>query len=189
MFGLKMTDIAKDILGKHLKEGDKVIDATVGNGNDTIFLAKKVGSTGKVYGFDIQKKAIDKTREKLTKLNIEDRVILLFDTHEKIKNYINQQVMCVMFNLGYLPNGDKSIITKDASTIIALGQALELLKENGIISVVCYYGHDGGIKEKEAVEEYIKGLNTNKYEVISIRNDNRIHNSPILFLIKKVSRV
>ena len=57
------------LMEKAASNGDIVVDGTVGNGNDTVFLAKLVGPTGKVYGFDIQKEAIERTKNGCKKNN------------------------------------------------------------------------------------------------------------------------
>lgn len=41
--GLKVVDLVKSIVAGVVSDGDTVVDATVGNGNDTIFLARLVG--------------------------------------------------------------------------------------------------------------------------------------------------
>ena len=92
-----------EILKTKIKEGDIVVDATVGNGYDTVFLAKVVGKTGRVIGFDIQEKALNNTKDKLIRENLEGRVILIHDSHSNIDKYIKEPINGAMFNLGYLP--------------------------------------------------------------------------------------
>ena len=142
-----------EIIKQALVSGDTVIDATVGNGNDTVVLAKAVGSMGKVYGFDIQEEAIDKTKEKLLLTGLLPQTELILEGHENIENHVPEDANlgAVMFNLGYLPSGDKSIITQPATTLSAIQQSLVRLRKGGILSLMIYYGHEGGIKEKDAV--------------------------------------
>ncbi|KGG81385.1 SAM-dependent methyltransferase [Caloranaerobacter azorensis H53214] len=181
----KATDIAKKIIEARVKEGNVVIDATVGNGYDTVFLAKLVGETGKVYGFDIQIKAIENTKNKLTDSNLLNRVMLIKDSHENIDNYVNEKVDLVIFNLGYLPGGNHEITTKPDSTIKAIEKSLGILKENGIIVLVIYHGHEMGKLEKNSIEQFVKELNQKQYTVIKFEFINQINNPPLIIAIEK----
>lgn len=178
-------DIAKDIISKHVKEGNIVLDCTVGNGNDTILLAKQVGDTGIVYGFDIQKKALDITFESLTCENINNRVILIEDGHENIDLYIKEKLDFVIYNLGYLPKGDKSIRTKKDTTLISLEKSLNLLNNNAVILITCYVGHEGGLEEKNVVEEFLSHLDQKIYNVIKYDFINQRNYPPILYGVEK----
>ena len=53
------------LVQKVLKPGDWAIDATAGNGKDTLFLAKTVTKSGQVFAFDIQDQALEMTRNLL----------------------------------------------------------------------------------------------------------------------------
>ncbi|KPU28122.1 SAM-dependent methyltransferase [Caloranaerobacter sp. TR13] len=181
----KATDIAKRIVEERVKEGDIVIDATIGNGYDTVFLAKLVGKTGKVYGFDIQSKAIENTKAKLIESTLTERVILIKDSHENIDRYVKEKIDLVIFNLGYLPGGDHEITTKPNSTIKALKKSLDILKENGIIVLVIYHGHEMGKIEKNIIEQYVRELNQKKYTVIKFEFINQINNPPLIIAIEK----
>lgn len=185
MFGSKITDMVHGLLKEYINEGDIVFDATAGNGYDTVFLAENVGEKGKVYSFDVQNVAIDKTKEKLLKHNFSDRVELILDGHENIDKYIKDEISVGMFNLGYLPSGDKSIITSGDNTIKALNKSLEILKKGGVISLVIYYGHAGGLDEKVMLGNYLEGLNSNTYHVLTITHTNRVNNAPIISFIYK----
>ena len=177
--------IAKDMINEHVKEGDIVLDCTVGNGNDTISLAKLVGQTGKVYGFDIQKKAIDITLKQLTCENINNRVILIEDGHENIDLYIQEKLDFIIYNLGYLPKGDKRIKTNKDTTLISLKKSLNLLNNNGIILITCYIGHDGGLDEKKLVEQLLSNLDQKIYNVIKYEFINQKNFPPILYGVEK----
>ncbi|WP_427338753.1 class I SAM-dependent methyltransferase [Caloranaerobacter sp. DY30410] len=181
----KATDIAKKIIEARVKEGNIVIDATIGNGHDTVFLAKLVGETGKVYGFDIQSKAIENTKAKLIDSILLDRVTLIKDSHENIDNYVKEKVDLVIFNLGYLPGGDHEITTKPDSTIKAIKKSLEILKENGIIVLVIYHGHEMGKLEKNSIEQFVRELNQKQYTVIKFEFINQVNNPPLIIAIEK----
>ena len=150
--------ITRDYIYKYVKIGQIVVDCTVGNGNDTLELARLVGETGKVYGFDIQQTAIDITYERLKENHLLDRTNLIKDSHSNIDLYIKEKVDFIIYNLGYLPKGDKTIKTNKFTTVSSLNKALELLKENGVMLITCYVGHDGGMEEKRAIESLLSTL-------------------------------
>lgn len=177
--------ISGDIINKYVGEGDIVLDCTVGNGNDTMQLAEMVGDTGKVYGFDIQNKALEITLESLTCENINNRVELIQDSHENIDLYIRDKLDFIIYNLGYLPKGDKSIRTTSDTTLISLKKSLDLLKANGIILITSYVGHEGGLDEKNSIEELLSKLDQKKFNVIKYNFINQKNYPPILYGIEK----
>lgn len=177
--------ISKDILNQFVKEGDIALDATVGNGFDTLDLARLVGRSGKVYGFDIQKIAIENTKALLNLNGLLDKVILINDSHENIENYIFEQLDLCIYNLGYLPNGDKNIKTSPSSTVISVFKALKLLKQNGILIVISYIGHQGGQEENNVLEAMLRQLNQKKYNVLKNEFINQKNSPPILYIVEK----
>lgn len=185
IFTGRITTVVHRIIEEAVQEGSIVLDGTVGNGNDALYLAHRVGKTGKVYGFDIQEKAIESTKKKLMKEKVAERVELILDTHTKIQEYVKEELNLAIFNLGYLPNSDKKIITKAESTIDAILQSLDLLKNGGILAITSYYGHEGGREEKDAVEEVVKKLDSKRYNVAKVNFLNRPNNPPIIYMIEK----
>lgn len=181
----KITDINKLYIENSINEGDVVVDATMGNGYDTKYLAEKVGDTGFVYSFDIQEAAIKSTRKKLEKSNLINRVNLILDGHENMDKYVKEEVSCVLFNLGYLPRADHNVITKPNTTIKAIEHSLKLLKPHGIISIAIYTGHEGGMEEKNSVYDFVKNLDQNEFNVLESGFINQINNPPQLILIEK----
>ncbi|HOV27623.1 MAG TPA: class I SAM-dependent methyltransferase [Pseudobacteroides sp.] len=175
-----------EIVERIVKEGDTVVDATAGNGNDTVFLAKLAGESGKVYAFDIQERALSKTKEKLEDQGIAHRVELIRDGHENMGKYISGPVSVVMFNLGYLPGGDHSICTRFETTKSAVEAAMGLLKKNGLIVMVVYYGGDSGFEEKDALMDYIKTIDYKKYSVLKSEFVNQPNCPPLLVIIEKI---
>ena len=115
-------DTAKQLIALRVMPGDTVIDATVGNGHDTLFLARLVGREGLVYGFDIQQVALERTAARLQEAGLQDRVQLIHAGHEELKKYVPDFVQAVMFNLGYLPGADKSVTTLGHTTLRAIKQ-------------------------------------------------------------------
>ncbi|HSI67470.1 MAG TPA: class I SAM-dependent methyltransferase, partial [Planococcus sp. (in: firmicutes)] len=115
----RVLPFTKSLLEQTVAPGDSVIDATAGNGHDTHFLAQLTGSEGKVYAFDIQQEAIDATGKRISEFS---HVQLVLDSHDKIGQYVNEEISAAVFNLGYLPKGDHTIITKAKSTLSAMSQ-------------------------------------------------------------------
>lgn len=170
-----------------VKNGDTVVDATCGNGNDTVFLAKLVGEEGRVYSFDIQDRAIENTKKKLEENNLSDRVVIIKDGHQNMDRYIAGNVKAVMFNLGYLPGGEHSLATKPQTTIQAIEKSTELMAIGGIISIVIYYGGDSGFDEKEKVLEFLHSLDQKKYIVMMTSFINQANCPPILVCVERIA--
>lgn len=185
---LRATSIVHNFLKDRIKKGNIAIDATMGNGHDTLFLVNQVGDIGKVYSFDIQEVSLDNTKKLLLENNIllkKNNIELIVDGHENIDKYVNEKVDAVTFNLGYLPGGNKDIITKPKTTIQSLNIVLSLLKKGGIISIVIYYGHLGGAEEKDAILQYAQHLDWNKYAVMRCDYLNYDKSPLMLIFIEK----
>ena len=157
-----------------------VIDATCGNGNDTLFLAKHAKH---VYAFDIQEQAIATTKS-LLEANHMTNVTMILSSHEYIKEHVNTTIQAATFNLGYLPRSDKSIQTKATSTIKAIADCIDLLSFGGIITLILYIGHEGGKQEANAVEDFCKALDKQLFKVIRYSFINR-ENAPYVIIIEK----
>lgn len=153
---MRLTEHAHAAVREVLQPGEAAIDATAGNGHDTRFLSEIVGPTGHVFAFDIQPEAIARTAAwGLT------NVTLFRRTHADLASAIPMErhgrIGAVMFNLGYLPGGDKSVRTVAESTEVALRAGFALLRPGGILSVVAYTGHAGGEEELAAIERVLAG--------------------------------
>ncbi|MGL5750786.1 MAG: tRNA (mnm(5)s(2)U34)-methyltransferase [Paraclostridium sp.] len=181
----KVTDLNKILLEDVINEGDVVIDATMGNGYDTKYLAEKVGSEGLVYSFDVQEEAIKSTKKKLEKAELLDRVNLILDGHQNVDSYVLGEVSCVLFNLGYLPRAKHQVITKPDTTLEAIKKCLKLLKPHGVISIAIYTGHEGGMDECNTVFDYVSNLDQSEFNVLNCNFVNQINNPPKLVLIEK----
>ena len=181
----KVTDLNKVLLEDVINEGDIVIDATMGNGYDTKYLAEKVGENGLVYSFDVQEEAIKSTKKRLEKAGLIDRVNLILDGHQNMDRYVNEEVSCVMFNLGYLPRAKHQVITKPETTLEAIKKSLELLKPNGVVSIAIYTGHEGGMEECDEVFDYVSKLDQSEYSVLNCNFVNQINHPPRLIMIEK----
>ncbi len=172
----RVLQYAQQLLKATVEEGDTVVDATAGNGHDTLFLAQLVGDNGQVYAFDVQKSAVDTTLLRLLDHGLEHRGLVLHRGHEEVAKYVHTQVAAAIFNLGYLPGSNHDIITKPNTTIVAIQDLLKLLKIGGLIVLVIYHGHSGGKEERDAVIEYVsqlpqKYVHVLKYEFLNQQND------------------
>ncbi|MGX6962636.1 class I SAM-dependent methyltransferase [Vagococcus xieshaowenii] len=176
-----------DLLAQVVQPGNWVIDATVGNGHDTLFLAELVGKTGRVIGFDVQKIAIQRTTERLEDANLSQRCALHTKGHETIDELVpfEQLIHAAVFNLGYLPNSDKEVITQAQTTLTALKAIMKRLAPGGRIVVVVYYGHPGGLEEKNHVQQFAETLPQSDYNVLQYGFINQKNNPPYLLCIEK----
>lgn len=178
----------KHFILEHLGEGDVAVDFTMGNGNDTLFLSKTVGATGRVYAFDIQASALEKTREHLVAEGAPENYTLIEASHHLVKDYVGEPIKAGMFNLGYLPgSGKKAVTTMRSTTMPAVEAAIDLLLPDGVLIVAIYPGHEEGALEGDMLREYFSTLS--KYKICA--SEFRILNSPTspyFFLIEKSPR-
>ncbi|MGZ8223475.1 MAG: class I SAM-dependent methyltransferase [Methylobacter sp.] len=187
---ISLVNTAHDLIRDILRPDDIAIDATVGNGHDTLFLAEQVGPSGQVYGFDIQQAAIDSTLEKFRQTPLSACLTLIHASHaemsDKIPAHHHGKIRVIMFNLGYLPGGDKSIITLADSTLTALTTASRILAVNGIITLLAYPGHQGGDIETDHVKNWCERLDEEQFEVSTIYSTAHKDSAPRLFIIRKL---
>lgn len=159
-----LTAIAHTAVAGVLGAGDLAIDATVGNGHDTLFLAGQVHPGGRVAGFDIQADALQAARTRLRDAGLEEGVTLYARGHERLVDSVpadwRERVGAVMFNLGYLPGGDKRRVTRAATTLAAFDQACSLLRRGGLVTLLVYRGHAGGSDEAAAVAARLDRLSS-----------------------------
>lgn len=182
---------AHRLLAAALRPGDAAVDATVGNGHDTLHLARCVGPRGRVVGFDVQERALQQTRQRLASACCADRVTLLLAGHETLGAAVpdalaehgapaSPRVAAVCFNLGYLPGGDKTLITRTPTTLTALDAALGLLAVGGVLTAVLYSGHPGGADERDAVVRWAGALPHATHRVLHYRFPNRPRSSELI---------
>ncbi|WP_028551427.1 class I SAM-dependent methyltransferase [Paenibacillus sp. UNC451MF] len=187
---LSILSFAHKLIEERVTPGETVIDATAGNGVDTVFLAKCVGPQGTVHAFDIQEQALLLTEQRLAKeIPGCTSVQLHLNSHALLKEILTEAargtVGAVMFNLGYLPGADQHTITKPESTLPALQAALDMLRVGGILTIALYTGHEGGGHEAEAVHEWLGQLSQKQYQVLEYRFLNRSNNPPYLIAVEK----
>lgn len=174
-------------LRERVGTGDRVVDATCGNGHDTLLLAQLVGPSGKVWGFDVQEKALATTTSLLESHGMRDRVELFLAGHERLAEFVRTPLDALIFNLGYLPGGDKQCVTRSESTLTAVAHGAELLVPGGRICIVLYTGHPGGAEEAGAVDSWAGGLDPKRFHVWRCRQGNRSTAAPYLILLEKAA--
>lgn len=175
-----ISDIGHFIIDSYLDNKRVAIDATLGNGHDTDYLSSKFK---KVYAFDIQKSPCEAYMSKA-----KDNVKVINDSHHKLKDYIKEPVDCILYNLGYLPGGDKTITTICETSLLSIKIGLELLDYGGIMSICIYKGHNEGKREETCILSYVKNLPKNDFAVMEHSYLNRDTNAPTLIIIEKNNR-
>jgi SAM-dependent methyltransferase len=183
----RLTAAATSWIEVALFNGALAVDATVGNGYDAQFLAHRVGPNGKVLGFDVQKAALAGARELLKFVGSIDRVSLIHDSHSRLANYLpaGATIEGAMFNLGYLPRGNRQIITQPETTVMALRSVLEHLAERGRVTILVYRGHEGAVPEYQEVRRFLEQLPEEKWLVEELASTSDSPIAPRLFRIKK----
>lgn len=183
-----LKELHKHFILEHLSEGEVAVDFTMGNGNDTLFLSKTVGETGRVYAFDIQEEALKSTKARLESEGAPENYTLICASHDRVKEFVKEPIKAGMFNLGYLPgSGKKAVTTMRRTTMPAVEAALDLLLPDGVLIIAIYPGHEEGELEGEMLREYFCG--TSKYKICP--SEFRILNSmtsPYFFLVEKSPR-
>ena len=177
--------LAADALERAIRPGDRVIDATLGNGHDTCMLAALVGEQGRVYGFDIQQGAVDRTRAALQEKGLLDRCELHAVGHEHVSEYVAEPVRAAVFNLGWLPGGDKAVTTRWEPTRVAVEACLTLLEKGGVCTICAYPGHAEGDRERHALTDWLAALRPQAYNVLHSRFINAGPGAPECFIIQK----
>jgi len=228
--GINLTKLSHDIISAYFKDKPIfcAVDATVGNGHDTLFLAQNMAKCGIVYGFDVQKQAVESCLNLLRDSGKDSNAMIFLDGHQNMskrvgtdfmrricngqfkgvesyenlerqigrdkilneadfsKNLENRTITgivdCIVFNLGWLPKSDKSIITKSETTIEALSQSLSLMNQDAIMNVLSYRAHEGGREEFESVENFF-ALHESRISLEKYFDSGNV-DSPVLFSIK-----
>lgn len=189
-------DVSRRALSRALAAGrasgmpQAAVDATAGNGHDTLFLAEGVGEGGRVFAFDVQNAAIEATRTRLAGAGLAGRAVLACAGHETLATAVPEEwrgrVRAATFNLGYLPGSDKTVVTAGATTIMALAALLPMTAPGGVISVHCYQGHPGGEAEGRDVALWFEALPWAEWRVAAYGFANKRHNRETVFLAEKI---
>lgn len=181
---IDLLTLEKSLLAPHIRVGGTVVDFTMGNGHDTAYLSHAVGAEGHVYAFDIQQAAVDSTAARLVAEGCPQNYTLICDSHANVKNHVTTPICAGMFNLGYLPGGDKRITTLRTSTLPAVTAAIELLDHDGGLLIAVYPGHEEGRLEGEMLRE---ALSAYSRFVVCCTEVHIINSptSPFFFLVEK----
>ncbi len=170
-----LTELQKHFILQHLGEGEVAVDFTMGNGNDTLFLSKTVGESGRVYAFDIQEDALNATRSRLVENGAPENYRLICASHHRVREFVGEPIKAGMFNLGYLPgSGRKSVTTMRETTMPAVEAAIDMLLPDGVLIIAVYPGHEEGFLEGDMLREYFK--TTSRFEICP--SEFHILNSP-----------
>lgn len=161
-----------------------IVDATAGNGNDTLFLAEHSPDQAKIYAFDIQPAALAHTREKTAAYA--QRIEYVLRSHAEIATVVPEAIDIAMFNLGYLPGDGHVVTTKEESTRVAVTQVLEKLSLNGVCIIVAYPGHEAGAQEAVMLEKILADLPRKEYTAGCYRLVNHVETAPYAFVVEKV---
>lgn len=165
------------------------VDATAGNGHDTLFLARLLRDRGTVYAFDVQDAALNATRSRLAADGLDGHVRLIAAGHEhaakRLPENAHGRVSVVMFNLGFLPGSDKRVITRPGTTLQALEDLMRLAAPRAVFTLHLYTGHAGGAEESAAVLDRTQSLDRNAWRVLLCSQHNKIRRAEHLLLLEK----
>ncbi len=180
---IDLLTLEKSFILPHLKEGATVVDYTMGNGHDTAFLSHAVGKNGKVFAFDIQESALLSTLQNLKNEGCPDNYKLICASHHRVRDFVNEPVKVGMFNLGYLPGGDKRITTLRETTLSAVKAAIELMDSDAAVLIAVYPGHSEGEIEGKLLSDMLAEYSRFKYCIGKFRLCNS-PTSPFFFIIE-----
>lgn len=180
---LDLLTTEKEFISRHIVLGGTAVDFTMGNGHDTLWLSKAVGENGKVYAFDIQQQALDSTAKLLESEGVQN-VTLIKASHHLASEYVHEEICVGMFNLGWLPGGDKSVTTLHETTLPAIEGAIRMLAHGGGLLVAVYPGHPEGEVEGRMVTEMLASYSKYQFTVSCLKIINS-PTSPFFFLVEK----
>ena len=176
---------AAELVGAALCPGARAVDATMGNGGDTLWLCERVGEDGRVYAFDVQPEAVARTRARLDEAGLGERAALFCAGHERMAELVPEPVDAVMFNLGWLPGAAHAVTTRTETTLAAAEAALTLLKPEGIVTICVYPGHAEGERELEALTRWAAALDGRRWDALLKGYLNQPKRPPQLIAIRR----
>jgi SAM-dependent methyltransferase len=155
---VRLTELAHALLAETVRPGSRAVDATAGNGHDTLFLARQVHPGGKVLALDIQPAAVAATRERLEQAGLGATCEVRVADHAGLADLLPDDFQGatdgIILNLGYLPGSDHAVTTLPGGTVAALRVSLANLRPGGRLVCVAYTGHPGGEAEGAAVAAF-----------------------------------
>ena len=174
--------LAKDRLAENANPRGVYVDFTMGRGRDTLFLCR-LAPRGRVYAFDIQQSALDQTAELLSQNGVGNATLIL-DSHDRFVNYVPGEIDGGLFNLGFLPGGDRSVTTQRGSTAAAVQYAMQALKRGGALGVAVYPGHEEGRFEGEMLQGLFAGVNKKEFDIFIYRLLN-VSDAPYMMIVER----
>ncbi len=177
-------NLAKQAILPALQTARVIVDATAGNGHDTLFLAEHTSDQAKIYAFDIQSAALANTQTRTAPYKA--RIEYILASHDRIAELVPEEIDVAMFNLGYLPGEGHKVTTEPDSTMRAVSQVLAKLRRNGVCVIVAYPGHEAGAAEAAQLAQALEELPVKKYTVGCYRLCNHVQTAPYVYIIEKV---
>ena len=177
--------IAAEVFERVIQPGDRVVDATMGNGHDTLTLCQLVGESGKVYAFDVQQEAVNNTAKRLEDAGVRERASLFCMGHERMLEAVEEPVDAVLFNLGWLPGAEHGVTTQTETTLKAVEAALTLLKEEAVMTICIYPGHEEGARELQMLLDWAAKLDDKRYDAVIKHYVNQPNDPPQMLAIRK----
>lgn len=177
---------ARELIQPALFPGARAIDATMGNGHDTLALCELVGESGHVYAFDVQPEAIAATRARLENAGVLNRATLICAGHEHIAQLVPEPADAIVFNLGWLPGAEHGVTTRTETTLSAVNQALAALKEDGVMTICVYPGHAEGARERDALIEWAKEIDPRRFDALIKAYLNQPNDPPLMLAIHRL---
>lgn len=175
-------DIVKLLVKEYLNNPKRIVDMTLGNGHDSFWL-KEAFPEAELIGFDIQKNALENSEKRLEEF---DKITLIHDGHENILNYIKKEIDFGIYNLGFLPGGDKTITTEKDTVLSSLQDLLSILKIGGFILITCYPGHPEGKEEANMLENFLKEQDQKDFTIVKYNFLNQKNDPPFVLSIEKL---
>lgn len=176
---------AREMIEAAMYDGARAIDATMGNGHDTQWLCELAGENGRVYAFDVQAEAVERTRERLVNAGLQERAALFCAGHERMGEFVPEQADAIVFNLGWLPGAEHGVTTQTSTTLQAVNAALELLKEDGVMTICIYPGHEEGTRELHALMQWAAELDDKRYDALLKTYLNQPNDPPRMLAVRK----
>jgi glycine/D-amino acid oxidase-like deaminating enzyme len=180
---VRVTEQAHAAIRKVLRPGEIAIDATAGSGRDTVFLAELVGPTGRVFAFDVQPLAMERTAALLRTRGL-GNVTLIREDHANLATAMPADchgvVGAVLFHFGPLPGGDRSLTPAPESTVAGLRAALGLLRLGGVLTGVTTLGGGEVNRAMRGVLDATSGMG---FEVRESCTDNGNATTSWLFVV------
>ena len=176
---------AREMIENAMFEGARAVDATMGNGHDTRWLCDLAGETGKVYAFDVQVEAVARTEAALRADGLLLRAELHCAGHERMAEFVKEPVDVIVFNLGWLPGAEHGVTTLTETTLQAVNAGLERLKEDGLMTICIYPGHEEGTRELQALLSWARQLDERRYDALLKAYVNQPNDPPQMLAIRK----